>query len=81
MAQPPSHIVQTLGILVTSPRSGEGRHDQFWDHLAESPANCHGNGESNVPPTAPAANCKKALRPNFITSTLSMKASYYDPAS
>jgi len=66
MAQPPSHIVHMPAAFVISPRSGEGRHDQFWDHLAESAANCHGKGESNEPPTAPAVNCKKALRAKSI---------------
>ena len=70
MPHPPSQSVHMVATLVTSPLSGDGRHDQFWLQMAVSSVNFHGNGESSVPPTAPAANCKKALLPNFIPFTL-----------
>lgn len=78
MPQPPSQRVQTVGTLVISPLSGDGRQDQFWLHMAASSVSFHGIGESRVPPTAPAANCKKALLPTLIPLTLSSSTVVYD---
>jgi len=54
---PPEHSWQTLRTRVISPRSGDGRQDQFWVQMAESSANFQGIGVSKVPPMAPPTNC------------------------